>query len=85
MRTAENSDEHAPDNLKTTAQGLFGATVFGVGMATGGFFGGVLLESLGGQGMFAIFGAVVMGVTLIAALIKRGLLAEKLPDKTQAS
>ena len=75
------ADEHAPDNLKTTAQGLFGTMVFGVGMAMGGFFGGVLLESIGGQGMFGIFGVVVLGVTILAALIKRGLSAEIGSDK----
>jgi PPP family 3-phenylpropionic acid transporter len=71
------ANENAPDNLKTTAQGLFGTMIFGVGMAAGGFFGGVLLESIGGQGMFAVFGAVVLGVTIFVSVIKRGLSAEK--------
>jgi PPP family 3-phenylpropionic acid transporter len=75
------ADEHAPNNLKTTAQGLFGTVVFGVGMAVGGFFGGLLLESIGGQGLFAVYGAVVMGVTIVVALIQRSLPAEKIPEK----
>lgn len=75
------ADEHAPDNLKTTAQGLFGTVVFGFGMAVGGFFGGLLLESIGGQGLFAVYGAVVTGITIVVALIQRSLLAGKATEK----
>lgn len=75
------ADENAPANLKTTAQGLFSMMFFGVGMAAGGFFGGLLLESKGGQGMYAIFGAVVLGVTFLVALVKKSLPAEKTAAK----
>jgi PPP family 3-phenylpropionic acid transporter len=75
------ADENAPMNLKTTAQGLFSMMFFGVGMAAGGFFGGLLLESIGGQGMFALFGGVVLGVTFLVALIKKSIPAEKTADE----
>jgi MFS family permease len=65
------ADEHAPGNLKATAQGLFGAMTFGLGSAFGGFIGGLLLESLGGRGLFGVYGALVLvGVALIT-LIKK--------------
>jgi uncharacterized membrane protein YfcA len=77
------ADEHTPTNLKTTAQGLFGMMVFGVGMAAGGFCGGLLLERIGGQGMFAIFGGVVLGITFLVALIKKSLSAQNVPNKVR--
>jgi len=54
------TDENAPDGLKSTAQGLFGAVSFGFGSAVGGFIGGVLLESIGGQSMFFVLGVLIL-------------------------
>jgi PPP family 3-phenylpropionic acid transporter len=66
------ADEHAPDNLKSTAQGLFGAMTFGFGSAVGGFMGGVLLESIGGRALFLVYGVVVLfGVAIITIIEKR--------------
>jgi PPP family 3-phenylpropionic acid transporter len=65
------ADQNAPAGLKSSAQGLFGAMCFGVGSAVGGFIGGLLLESLGGRGMFSVFGMIVLIGLVIAEAIRR--------------
>ncbi len=73
------ADEHSPAGLKSTGQGLFGATMFGFGSAVGGFIGGLLLESIGGRRMFFVFGiAILVGLALIEG-IKRLLPKEETP------
>ncbi|MFN8383816.1 MAG: major facilitator superfamily domain-containing protein 6 [Anaerolineales bacterium] len=61
------ADENAPEGLKSTAQGLFGAVSFGFGSAASGFIGGILLESIGGRAMFFVFG---VGILVLLALIE---------------
>jgi PPP family 3-phenylpropionic acid transporter len=71
------TNEHAPEGMSATAQALFGATVVGFGTALGGFLGGILLGSLGGRGVFLIFGCIVMATVLIAALLEKRLAPER--------
>jgi MFS transporter, PPP family, 3-phenylpropionic acid transporter len=65
------ADENAPASMKSSAQGLFGAVTFGVGSAVSGFIGGLLLESLGGRGMFLVLGLVIFAGLAIAEGIRR--------------
>jgi len=63
--------ENAPEGMKATAVGLLAAVMFGIGSATGGFTGGLLLESIGGRGMYLVFGTVVLVCVLIITLLER--------------
>jgi PPP family 3-phenylpropionic acid transporter len=69
--------EHAPAGMTTTAQGLFAAMVFGIGSATGGFLGGPLLETLGGRGLFLVYGIIVSAIVAAGVVIGRFLPEEK--------
>ncbi len=63
------ADQNAPPGLNATAQGLFGAMVGGFGMAVGGFSGGLLLDAVGGRGMYLVFGTAVLTIVMIVALL----------------
>ncbi len=65
------ADQNAPANMRTTAQGLFGAMVYGLGLAIGGFVGGPLLENWGGHALFTLFGAVVLITVGNVALLQK--------------
>jgi len=63
------ADENSPVGLKSTAQGLLGAVAFGFSSAIGGFIGGLLIESIGGRGMFLVFGIIIfVGLALIEGM-----------------
>jgi PPP family 3-phenylpropionic acid transporter len=74
------ADEHAPAGLKSTAQGLFGAMSFGFGSAVGGFLGGLLLGSVGGRGMYLVFGLIILGGLGVIEIVKRILPSEEIPQ-----
>ncbi|MCA9962129.1 MAG: MFS transporter [Anaerolineales bacterium] len=63
------ADENAPPGLHATAQGLFGATVSGIGTAVGGFFDGLMLESIGGRGMYMVMGIILLFIVGLVTLL----------------
>jgi PPP family 3-phenylpropionic acid transporter len=63
-------DEHTPPGLSATAQGLFVATTFGLGAATGAAMGGWLYEARGAMGMF--LGAAAAATLGLAFLMAAG-------------
>jgi len=72
------ADENAPAGLKSSAQGLFGAVSFGFGSAVGGFIAGILLESVGGRGMFLVLGIIILVGIAVVESVKR-----LFPDKSE--
>lgn len=73
------ANENAPVGLSATAQGVFGAMLFGFGSAAGGFLSAILFAKVGGAQMYAAFG-VLMFVTLMTYL----LLDKRLPKVSYA-
>jgi PPP family 3-phenylpropionic acid transporter len=71
------ANENAPAGMSATAQGLFGAMVLGFGTSVGGFLGGLLLDQLGGRGMFFVFGILVLVVVAIVVLIENRMPVER--------
>lgn len=76
------ADQNAPRGLAATAQGMFGAMVFGVGVAVGGFLGGLLLDSVGGQSIYLASGSIVLIVVAIVALLGTRVHMEAQPVPT---
>jgi PPP family 3-phenylpropionic acid transporter len=67
--------DNAPPGLSATAQGLFGAMIFGFGAAAGGLLGGLLLETVGGRAMYLVFGVFVLASLALLAPLERHLAA----------
>lgn len=65
------ANENAPPSLSATAQGLFGSTIFGFGAAAGGLIGGLLLDAIGGRGMYLVIGLMLLTYLGIFTLLER--------------
>jgi PPP family 3-phenylpropionic acid transporter len=70
------ADENAPPGMSATAQGMFNAMILGIGNAVGGFIGGPLLETLGGSGLYFVFGAAVLVIATVVMVVYK-----RLPEK----
>lgn len=64
------ANDNAPAGLSATAQAVFGTMIFGIGAAAGGFLGGIFLEKLGGQMMYAIFGVMTLVMLSIYVFVE---------------
>jgi MFS family permease len=71
------ADEHAPEGFRATAQGLFNASMGGIGSAVGGFAGGLLFESMGAKGMYLVLCIFVAFVLGFVSLVRRTLPPEQ--------
>jgi PPP family 3-phenylpropionic acid transporter len=71
------ADEQAPQGFRATAQGLFNASMGGIGGAVGGFAGGLLFESVGAKGMYLFFCVFVAFVLVLVSLVRRTLPPEQ--------
>ncbi len=67
------ADEQAPVGLSSTAQGMFGMVIFGLGSSLGGFLGGALLEAIGSQGLFLLFGSLVLVAVAFVVVTQKQL------------
>lgn len=65
------ADENAPAGMGATAQSIFSSSFIGFGFAAGGFFGGVLIQFIGVQQMFFVFGVILFLAALIFAWTQR--------------
>ena len=63
--------ENAPAGLGATAQSIFSSSFMGFGYAAGGFIGGVLIQYIGVQQMFLVFGMLILLAALIFSLAQR--------------
>lgn len=63
--------QSAPGGLIATAQGLFGSMLMGFGSGAGGFLGGILIERLGGRGMYLVFGVLVLISLILFRLFEK--------------
>ena len=77
------ADEHAPEGMRTTAQGMFSAVVSGIGSAAGGFLGGLLLASIGGRGLYLVFGLVVFIILALVTISRKRLPPEIIRPATE--
>ena len=74
------ADALAPTGLGATAQGLFTATVLGLGGAVGALVGGVLYDAVGAAGMFqwTAVGTLAVGAFLTLTLYNRHVAKKEL-------
>lgn len=72
------ASENAPAGLSATAQAVFGTMIFGFGAAAGGFLGGILVENVGGQIMYAVFGTLVLAMLALYMFIEPRIAAQNI-------
>jgi PPP family 3-phenylpropionic acid transporter len=65
------ADENAPAGMGATAQSIFSGSFMGFGFAAGGFFGGVLIQYIGVQPMFLVYGMVILLAAFIFGIAQR--------------
>lgn len=63
--------DYAPPGLNATAQGIFSAVYFGIGIGLGGFLGGILMDHIGAKGMASVFSVITLLVVVIIFLISK--------------
>lgn len=79
------ADEVAPAGFKATAQGLFNATLGGVGAAFGGFVGGLIFDRTGGRGVYLAFCLFILLILGLVSLLTRILPSRREPKSITES
>ena len=65
MASVYYADQLAPQGMGATAQGLLASVMIGLGNAAGGFFGGLLYDSVGPVSMFRWTAAAVLAAMVV--------------------
>ena len=65
------ANENAPAGMAATAQSIFSSAFMGIGYAAGGLLGGILIQYIGAQQMFFVFGILILLATLIFSFAQR--------------
>jgi PPP family 3-phenylpropionic acid transporter len=71
VAAVSHTNEISPEGMKATGQGIMNAASSGIGSSIGGFFGGLLIGSIGGQAMFFSIGSILLAGAIAIFSLER--------------